>query len=280
MFELSRSQRLARIFQTQRGKNGLPQLPSRWGFALVFLWIGLFVADGRAATFTAALDRQTLSPGESAILTLTFQDGTPDELPSLPAVPNLSLRHTGQKSQFNFVNGRSSTQVFHEYLVTPALAGDYTIPAIRISVEGKALASQPLNLKVLPSGESTPDTALAGKTAFLKLVAEKNQVYLGEVLPVEIQLYARQGRLKQNPQLNQEGFTVGKLVQEQQRTTIFGNQYYNMVAYRTYVIPAKTGRLTLGPVSMPFIRDHAQFEYARCAGSRRMNTSCTCGRCA
>jgi hypothetical protein len=220
---------------------------------LVLLWFSPFVSSGSAATFTAALNRNTISLGESAILTLTFQDGTPDELPVLPAVANLSFQHSGQKSQFNFVNGRSSSQVFHEYLVAPVQPGNYIIPAISISVEGKALTSQPLQLKVLPSGEPTPDAALVGKTAFLKLVAEKTQVYLGEVLPVEIQLYARQGRLKQNPQLNQEGFTVGKLVQDQQRTTIFGNQYYNMVAYRTYVIAAKTGRLSLGPITMPFI---------------------------
>lgn len=223
---------------------------------LIFVFcLGFFAAipDAAAATFSASLDRNAISLGESAILTLTYNEGTPDELPVLPTVANLTIRRTGQRSQFNFVNGRSSTQVIHEHTVTPAQAGDYTIPAIRVSVEGKFLSSQPLALKVVPASPA-PDGA--GRNAFLKLVADKNQVYLGEVLPVQIQLYARQGKLKQSPQFNQEGFTVGKLVQDQQRTTVVGNQYYNMLTYRTYVIAAKTGRLTLGPVTMPFAVPH------------------------
>jgi len=232
---------------------------SCWFLALLFgLGVGYCaaVSDASAATFSATLDRNTLSLGESAVLTLTYNDGTPDELPALPTVANLTIRRTGQRSQFNFVNGRSSTQVIHEHVVTPTQAGDYTIPTISVSVEGKILSSQPLALKVAPSGTASPAAEGAGRNAFLKLVADKNQVYLGEVLPVQIQLYARQGRLKQSPQLNQEGFTVGKLVQDQQRTTVVGNQYYNMLTYRTYVIAAKTGRLTLGPVTMPFVVPH------------------------
>jgi oxygen tolerance protein BatD len=214
------------------------------------------IPDAIAATFSASLDRNAISLGESAVLTLTYNDGTPDELPVLPTVSNLTIRRTGQRSQFNFVNGRSSTQVIHEHVVTPVQPGDYTIPAISVSVEGKILSSQPLALKVAPASTASPAAEGAGGNAFLKLVVDKNQVYLGEVLPFQIQLYARQGRLKQSPQLNQEGFTVGKLVQDPQRTTVVGNQYYNMLTYRTYVIAAKTGRLTLGPVTMPFIVPH------------------------
>ena len=103
---------------------------------------------------------------------------------------------------------------------------------------------------MLKTGEATPDSEAVGKNAFLKLVPARNEIYLGEVLPVEIRLYARQGNLKQPPQLNQDGFTIGKLVQQPLTKTLIEKQYYSLLVYKTFVIPAKTGRLTLGPATM------------------------------
>ena len=203
-----------------------------------------------AATFTASLDRDTIAVGESATLSLRFEGGVPAEVPAVPNVPGLSIAGIGQSSQFNFVNGQSSSTVAYNFLVRAAQPGDYTIPAVRVAVDGQTLASQPLKLKVLKSGETTPGSQIVGQNAFLKLSATKNDVYLGEALPVEIRLYARQGNLKQPPHLNQEGFTVGKMVQQPQTKTLIGNQYYSLLVYKTFVIPAKTGKLALGPATL------------------------------
>ena len=48
----------------------------------------------RAASFTATLDRQTVTVGESATLSLTFEGGDPETAPTLPPIPNLQI--TGQ----------------------------------------------------------------------------------------------------------------------------------------------------------------------------------------
>src|SRR6185437_7461528 len=209
-----------------------------------------------AATFTATLDRDTIGVSESATLSLRFDGGIPAEVPTIPAVSGLSVTGNGQSSQFNFVNGRSSSVVSYNYLVRAAQPGQYTIPAISASVDGKTVTSQPLKLNVLKNGEATPESAVIGKNAFLKLVVPKNEAYLGEVLPLEIRLYARQGNLKQQPQLAQEGFTVGKMIQQQLTKTLIGNQYFSLLVYKTFVIPAKAGRLTLGPATLVLAVPH------------------------
>ncbi len=203
-----------------------------------------------AATFTASLDRDTITVGESATLSLKFEGGIPADVPKVPNVAGLSLANNGQSSQFTFVNGQSSSIVAYNYLVRATQPGEYTIPAISASVEGKTLTSQPLKLKVVKVSEATPESEIIGKNAFLKLVAPKNELYLGEVLPLEIRLYARQGRWKQHPQLSQEGFTVGNTVQQPVTKSLINNLYYNLLVYKTFVIPAKTGKLTLGPATM------------------------------
>ncbi|PYJ98214.1 MAG: hypothetical protein DME23_12780 [Verrucomicrobia bacterium] len=232
----------------------LPLFQRSGGIGNVLL--SLFAMSGAAsaalaATFTASLDRSTAAVNETVTLSLTFEGGTPADAPPSPSAPNLSINYVGQSSQFNFINGRSSSTLVYNYLVRAAEPGEYTIPAISASVDGKTLASQPLKLKVLKSGEATPGSEIVGKNAFLKLVVPKNDVYLGEVLPVEIRLYARQGNLKGPPQLNQDGFTVGKMNQQPLTKTLMGNQYYSVLVYKTFVIAAKTGRLTLGPATLP-----------------------------
>jgi len=223
----------------------------RRGFLLASLLLVRVVSSaGLAATFTAALDRDTIAVGESATLSLRFEGGIPADVPAVPSVPGLSIASIGQSSQFNFVNGQSSSIVAYNFLVRPAQPGEYTIPAISVVVDGQTLASQPRKLKVVKTGEATPESEIVGKNAFLKLVPAKNEIYLGEVLPVEIRLYARQGRWKQHPQLAQEGFTIGNMIQQPVTKTLIDNQYYSMLVYKTFVIPARTGQLTLGPVSM------------------------------
>ena len=221
--------------------------------ALVLAWwaLGGVASAAPAPTFTASLDRDTIGVGESATLSLRFEGGVPADVPAVPNVPGLSIASVGQSSQFNFINGQSSSMLAYNYVVRAAQPGEYTIPAIRVVVDNKSLASQSLKLKVVKSGETTPDSEAIGKNAFLKLAPAKTNVFLGEVLPLEIRLYARQGNLKQPaPQLNQEGFTVGKMVQQPLTKTLIGNQYYSMLTYKTFVIPARAGNLPLGPATL------------------------------
>src|SRR6266540_2856616 len=187
----------------------------RWLALLILILAGWipFVSAGRAATFTATLDRNTIALGESAGLTLIFADGTPDEVPALPAVAHLSFQNPEQRSQFSIVNGKSSAQISYRYSVIPDQAGNYTIPPIAVSMEGRKLLSQPLQLKVLPASPAA-NAELAKKAAFLKLMAQKTEIFLGEALPLDILFYWRQATPKQVPQLAQDGFTVGKLVQQ------------------------------------------------------------------
>ena len=230
----------------------LPTLLQRRWIGVLLLWFCASEAGSAAATFTASLDRDTISVGESATLSLQLEDGVPAEPPALPAIPNLAIRSLGQSSQFNFVNGRSSSTLAYNFLVRASQAGEYTIPAVSAVVDGKKITSQPLKLKVLKSGAPTPDSDVVGKAAFLKLICSRTEAYVGEVLPVEIRLYAQMGRLRQPaPQINQEGFTVGKMIQQQQTKTLLGNQYYSLLVFKSYVIAAKTGDLKLGPATMP-----------------------------
>src|SRR5882724_3174361 len=87
----------------------------------VFLF--LFLAAGllslRAVSFTDSLDRDTVTLGDSLVLSLKFEDGGPNDAPALPQIPNLQITYIGPSSQFSFINGRTTSSVTHNFNVTP-----------------------------------------------------------------------------------------------------------------------------------------------------------------
>lgn len=201
-----------------------------------------------APGFTASLDRSAISLGESATLSLIFTDVSMDSPPNLPRIPNLEINHAGQSSQFNFVNGSRSTIVTHNYAVTPATVGEFTIPALRLNAGATVLASQPVQLKVVQG--QVPAAPGEKPSAFLKIIVPKNEVYLGEPFVVELQLYCHEARLTAAPQLESDGFTVGTVPQPIQTRAQVGSEIYNLVIFKMPLTPAKVGSIPLGPATL------------------------------
>jgi hypothetical protein len=223
---------------------------------VALLWLCFFTSVGAtfAATFTAALERDTITLGESVQLGFTFEGVQPTDPPTPPAIANLQINYSGQASQIQIINGQSTSSVTHNYTVTPRQAGDYLIPAMSVSAGGRKLTSQPLRLKVLKPGAPPPTAVASGaQPAFLKLVLPKTNVYLGEILSGELQFYFRQGvQLADQPRITDmpaAGLSFGKLAPGTQRQVQIGNAIFNVIPAAVALTAIKTGPLTVGPIT-------------------------------
>src|SRR6266478_312949 len=214
--------------ESVRGRSGLPL-----GIAFCILPTMLVGPALVAATFTAALDRDTITVGESAVLSLKFEGGQPRAMPSLPNIANLQIDDQGSSSQVIFSNGQVSSTLTENFVLTPKQPGDYTIPALQAEVAGLTLTSPALTLKAIKAAPVTPDK-LGEQLAFMKLVAPKKEVYVGEVVTVELQVYIRDGvanadNILQNfdsfggTPLKAEGFSILKTAHAQRRRTRVGS---------------------------------------------------------
>ncbi|MCX6894895.1 MAG: BatD family protein, partial [Verrucomicrobia bacterium] len=211
-----------------------------------------------AATLTATLDRDTVTVGESATLTLVFEGGSPKNPPALPRLQNLRATFGGQSSQFSWNNGVSASSVTYTYSLTPVQPGDFTLPPIQAEVDGKILNSPPITLRAARAAAAQPDAAGAGdQIALLKLVLPKKQIYLGEVVPLEVQLYVRDAvqniqQFQMSP-FNADGFAFGKTVQGGQRQARIGNANFSVVPFQTTVTAVKPGALKIEPVDFSMV---------------------------
>jgi hypothetical protein len=220
----------------------------RWGRLACLLGGGL-LAGGQiaAATLTAALDRATVVVGDAATLTLTFSGGNPEGVPQLPQLKDLRVQYLGESSQVSIVNGRMTSSRSYNYAVTPTQPGDYTIPPLQAVVGGTRVVSQALVLKAVRADAKTAPPNATARLAFLRLIVPKKEIFLGEVLPVEVRLYYQNAEQVQMPQLQAEGFTLGQPPQPAQVREQLGRDVYNVVVMQVAATAAKTGTLTLGP---------------------------------
>src|SRR5438045_4096235 len=129
---------------------------------LLMFCAGGFVSGANAATFTASLDRDTITLGETATLSLTFSGTTQQNAPALPPIGTLQIQYLGPSSQVSFINGQVTSSVTHNYTVTARQAGEYTIPALTAEAGGEKLSTQPLKLKVLQPGAPPAEAIKSG----------------------------------------------------------------------------------------------------------------------
>src|SRR2546423_3877849 len=84
------------------------------------IWVNSSVSA--APGLTASLDRNVISLGESATLTLVFEGLNPGGAPALPAIPGITVAGTGQSSEFTIVNGQAESKLSFTYTLVPSQA--------------------------------------------------------------------------------------------------------------------------------------------------------------
>ena len=231
-------------------------MPVAAGFCLLLLW--LVVAPAHAANFTASLDNDTLTLGQSTTLSLTFEGGSPQNTPGLPDIPGLQISYVGPSSQFSFINGQTSSTVTHHFTITPVRTGVFVIPALTADVGGVRLTSQPLPLRVVqPSAASTPQINSGSQIAFMKLTLPDTRLYVGEVTTANLEIFLRDdvqnyGNI-QFTGTPADGFVLGKNSSGQRYRTQIGSRGYTVIPIAVALTVTKTGNVSLGPFTASMI---------------------------
>jgi oxygen tolerance protein BatD len=222
-----------------------------------FAMLGIFAAWAAAVaepTVSEHIDPAEISLGQVARLTISISSGNSAVTP--PVVPGLEFIAIGESQQIQSINGVTSSSITVTYQVIPQEAGIFTIPS-------RAHESQPLILRVSPSANNPRAQALppaagrsAGSTpaetdasAFVRIHMPKNELYVGESLPVEIQVSMRDGfvaSMNGLPTMNGDAFTLGKLSAHPERTEeVIDGKSFTVLTWHSILSAIKPGELSL-----------------------------------
>jgi hypothetical protein len=231
--------------------------------AITACFVSSAAAVAAAPLVSAVIEPRQIALGESAQLTIT-SSGNGMEAPNLPKVAGLEFRVVGQSRRVQIINGVTLATTSVIVRVIPQVAGIFTIPGI---------TSQPLLLRVSPdngSGSSTPYgtsnpnrrppvTAgglaangvrmTADGAAFVRLNLPKRDVYVGESIPVEIEVGMRAGMVSSVnglPTLTGSDFTLNNLSRQPERVEkVIDGQPFTLLTWHSVLAPVKPGVFTL-----------------------------------
>lgn len=173
------------------------------------------------------------------------------------------------------VNGQMTTTINYTitYVLLPQAAGNVTVGAAEVSVDGAAYRTKPLPVEVVdeskaPGGaagqpqrreEAAPDAQAQGQIAkddiLLRAIVSRTSVYKGEPLRVTFKLYERVNVAGYNdvkfPSFN--GFWAQELNSDnarRQRETYNGKVYETLVAKEYLLYPQQAGTLVIEPAEL------------------------------
>ena len=216
-------------------------------FIVISLCATARVAEA-AISVTAQLERSNVMAGETAILNVIVEGGRPESAETFPPIQGISVQYRGNSQNISSVNGVTTVKQILNYIVTATQPGQYTIPGISVTVNGAKHRTAPVMLTVTKA-----DPSVQNQFAFLRLNVPRQEVYIGEIFPVELQLYVVAADDLQPPELKGDGFVVHEQVQQGRSQAQVGNYMYTVLTFKMSVSAAKAGKLTLGPAEMKLV---------------------------
>ena len=221
-------------------------------------------AFARDIRFEVTLDRNKVSIGSTANLSLAFF-GTQDiSRPDLPDIHGFDWKYIGPSLRMSIVNGRASSSITHNYILIPLKVGEFSIPPFSVFYNGKTYSSDPIPIEVA-SGPVSPPTPTQkesygttvqdlGDRIFITMSAGKRRAYINESVPVTIKLYINRLGIKDihYPNFEHDGFSAEKFEEPRQYKEIVRGVPYDVVEFTTFVSGLRQGELKLGPARLKF----------------------------
>ena len=219
------------------------------GFWFRCLGAGLLILlRAVAASATASFDRGIAESGETVRFNVTLEGEQPTEVPRLPNLPLVqAIQYLGPRQMTQIINGVSSFQVVFQFQLQTRGEGELTMPALTVTTRGGAFQTPSVSCRVTPKEPKSQGVSL-------KLVTPRDECFVGETLPYDLQLYSSVN-LNQiaPPKMSFDGFVTGQEVPPSNTQTVRDGQAYIVLSYRQTATPTKEGLLSLGPATQEYV---------------------------
>jgi hypothetical protein len=237
---------------------------------IAYCFLSASFASAQDKRLEATLERSHVSIGNPVYLSVTFYGAKSVPRPEFPLISGLQIKYVGPSTKISIVNGKISQSVTYNYLVISSREGSYEIGPFSVRHEGKtyradAIAFDVSKVPTTTSQQVAPSKAkrwsvtqtvadeserpYVGDRVFLVMQAEKDKMYINEVIPVTIKLYVDNLRLTdiEYPEFPHEGFSAGKFEQPEKTIGVYRGKRYDVMVFKRDIFGIKEGEFVLGP---------------------------------
>lgn len=210
----------------------------------------------------ATLTETNIFEGESVQLDIAISGTSLNSLerPEIPSISGLRYlpNRTISGSNYTYVNGKPSLTQSYGFQFIAQSPGSYTVPSIKVKVNGKEFATKPIAFKVLDPKTIDNGNAERAPDIYVRLEPTTQNPVVGQQVVADIVLYFKSEVEVSNyntvPGWKAEGFWKEELNNPTQaRTTsviINGIRYKRARLLQYALFPTKAGELTLSPYSL------------------------------
>ncbi|MCK4232845.1 protein BatD [candidate division WOR-3 bacterium] len=243
----------------------------------LLLSISFIVVDlsAQEINFSATIDRNVISPGESVTLTVIVSGNIAKvPKPKLPKLDEFNIYSQGSSRNISFVNGKISSSITYTYSLVPKKIGKFTIGSCELIVKGKTFRTEPIEIEVtkettkiqkvkgksftiLPGGRLQRDVE-DGVNIFIKTFVNKKTVYVGEELILTFKLHTTVNLIAQPQYIPPEtkDFWKEDMGKEKQYRKVIDGRNYEIVELNYALFPLTTGELTISGAELNCVIDN------------------------
>ena len=194
------------------------------------------------------MDRNQVALGTQIYLRIRL-NGSPDEPPRLPELPDFRVVSRGQQRQTQITNGRVSNNTSYNYLLIPVRAGTFEVGAAVAVVNGVEVRSQPFTVHVTAAEE---DGGEQNRDLFVTASVSTDQPWQGQQVIYTWRFYSRvrvgQGSIES---MDFGGDVVAEdLGEVRQFSTAIEGVQYSVNEVRKALFPQREGEIVLPPTQL------------------------------
>ena len=232
-------------------------------------------------TLTVSAKKQVMVGERFQVVFEANAEGKNFTAPSFDGFTVLGGPFTSTSSSFQMVNGSMSHSVkcSYTYALQAYKEGTFHVGSASLNVKGTKVTSEPFDIKVVPddgshaspsgsgassnqgqSLQNTNDPQVSGKDLFLRVVPSKKSVYVGEQIVLTYKLYTKVpvSSVSLSKMPSYAGFWT-KDISDNSGTLRQSSEYINGIEYtsaevnKVIIVPQRSGKLTLDPMTLECI---------------------------
>ncbi len=237
-------------------------------------------------TVESELSAGTVQVGQAVELRITTKGKSQGQL--MDPVDVDGLNEAGKQHQFqmqmSMPNFGMEVVTVQTVILVPTRTGEFTIPSLRVRLDGKIYKTAESVLRVTPptggrvpvlpaipvpqtgtmappvttqppqpQQPTSPQSQNAPKTDFGEMVIPKESAFVGEVVPVDLRFSINANipsQFSDRPNFSGEGFTVLRMTRPTEVSRDVDGFEFSCIVFRTAITAAKAGTLEIPPASV------------------------------
>ncbi|MFC1485293.1 BatD family protein, partial [bacterium] len=229
-------------------------------FGIITFFLGILYAGD--ITVSADISKEKAAVGEQIVYQIHVRGAMNLSAPNFPQVKGLVSYKSGTSQSMSIINGKSSSSLIFNYMVTAQKEGTYIIPGVHINYQGKKYITNSVRFTAYPQSQSyqstpqrsnIPDTSRQKtKDIFITTSVDKKNVYVNEPIVLTFALYSSVNFLRQ-PRYqppSMSGFWVEDIPDQREYIKDYKGTRYSVIEKTTILFPTLQGEYTIGPAGL------------------------------